>query len=149
MIELIKSNFLILIIVFILIIFLIWLGWKIRIWWKNFLFLLLRKRGKRGEKYSVKLLEKNGYTILDEQIKLDGYFFINDELCKFDLRPDLLVEKDGVRYIAEIKTGEVADPYNRNTRRQLHEYSFYSNQDDILLVDPINRSITKLSFKKI
>ena len=82
-------------------------------------------------------------------MKLNGYFFIDEELNKFDLRPDLLVEKDGVQYIAEIKTGEVANPSNRNTRRQLHEYSYYSNQEIVLLVDPIRKSIKRLSFKKI
>ena len=61
----------------------------------------------------------------------------------------MLVEKNGVKYIAEIKTGDVASPFNRNTRRQLHEYSYYSNHDIVLLVDPIKKSIKKLSFKKI
>jgi hypothetical protein len=149
MIELIKDNLPFLIFIACLVIFFIWLGWKIRLWWKNFLFMLVRNRGKKGERTSIKLLEKNGYKVLDEQIKLNGYFFIDDELNEFDLRPDLLVEKDGVQYIAEIKTGEVANPSNRNTRRQLHEYSFYSNQEVVLLVDPIKKTIKRLSFKKI
>ena len=111
--------------------------------------MLLRKRGKKGESTSIKLLEKNGYKVLDEQIKLNGYFFIDDELNEFDLRPDLLVEKDGIQYIAEVKTGEVANPSNRNTRRQLHEYSYYSNHDVVLLVDLINKTIKRLSFLKV
>ena len=110
--------------------------------------MLLRKRGKKGEQNSIVLLEKNGYRVIEEQMKLNGSFFIDDALSKFDLRPDLLVEKDGVKYIAEVKTGDVASPFNRNTRRQLHEYSFYSNHDIILLVDPIKKSIKKISFKK-
>ena len=148
MIELIKDNLPLLILITFLVIFFIWLGWKIRLWWKNFLFMLVRKRGKKGERSSINLLEKNGYKVLDEQIKLNGYFFIDDELKEFDLRPDLLVEKGGIQYIAEIKTGEVANPSNRNTRRQLHEYSYYSNQEIVLLVDPIRKSIKRLSFKK-
>ena len=147
MIVLIENNFIPFILIISSIILFIWLGWKIRLWWKNFLFMLLRKRGKKGEINSIKLLEKNGYRILEEQIKLNGYFFIDGALNKFDLRPDLLVEKDGVKYIAEVKTGEAANPFNRNTRRQLHEYSFYSKQDIVLLVDPIQKSIKKLSFK--
>ena len=149
MIELIERNLFAILLILFLIIFFIWLGWKIRLWWKNFLFMLLKKRGRKGERNSIILLENYGYKILDEQIKLNGYFFIDGKLSEFDLRPDLLVEKDGVKYIAEIKTGEVANPSNRNTRRQLHEYSYYSNQDDVLLVDPIKKSIKKLSFKKI
>lgn len=149
MTELIENNFLLLVLIIFAVLFFIWLGWKIRIWWKNFLFMLLRKRGQKGEKISINLLEKNGYKILDEQIKLNGYFFIDDDLKYFELRPDLLVEKDGVQYIAEIKTGEVANPTNRNTRRQLHEYSYYSGHDVVLLVDPIKKSIKRLSFQKV
>ena len=149
MIELIKDNLPFLIFITCLVIFFIWLGWKIRLWWKNFLFMLVRNRGKKGERSSINLLEKNGYKVLDEQIKLNGYFFIDDELNEFDLRPDLLVEKDGIKYIAEIKTGEVANPSNRNTRRQLQEYSYYSNQDVILLVDPDKKTIKRLSFKRV
>ena len=148
MIDLIESNSLLLTLIICVAIFFIWLGWKIRLWWKNFLFMLLRKRGKKGERTSIKLLERYGYKVLDEQIKLNGYFFIDDALREFELRPDLLVEKDGVRYIAEIKTGEVANPSNRNTRRQLHEYSYYSGHDIILLVDPIKRTIKRLSFQR-
>ena len=149
MIELIEKKLLALLLILFVIIFFIWLGWKIRLWWKNFLFSILKKRGRKGERNSIRLLENHGYKDLDEQIKLNGYFFIDGELSEFDLRPDLLVEKDGVKYIAEVKTGEVANPSNRNTRRQLHEYSYYSNQDIVLLVDPIKKSIKKLSFRKI
>jgi hypothetical protein len=148
MTDLIENNLLAFLLIISCIILFIWLGWKIRLWWKNFLFMLLRKRGKKGEQNSIMLLEKNGYRIIEEQMKLNGYFFVDDALSKFDLRPDLLVEKDGVKYIAEVKTGDVASPFNRNTRRQLHEYSFYSNNDIILLVDPIKKSIKKISFKK-
>ena len=149
MTELIENNSLLLVLIIFVVLFFIWLGWKIRIWWKNFLFMLLRKRGQKGEKISIKLLEKNGYKILDHQIKLNGYFFIDEDLKQFELRPDFLVEKDGIQYIAEIKTGEVANPTNRNTRRQLHEYSYYSGYDVVLLVDPIKTSIKRLSFKRV
>ena len=110
--------------------------------------MLLRKRGKKGEINSIKLLKKKGYKVLDEQIRLNGYFFIDDALNKFELRPDLLVEKEGIKYIAEIKTGDVANTVNRNTRRQLNEYSYYSGHDVVLLVDPIKKTIKKINFQK-
>ena len=149
MIDLIENNLLLLTLIICVAIFFIWLGWKIRLWWKNFLFMLLRKRGKKGERTSIQLLERDGYKVLEEQIKLNGYFFIDDALTEFVLRPDLIVEKDGVRYLAEIKTGEVANPSNRNTRRQLHEYSYYSGHEVILLVDPIKKTIKRLSFQRL
>ena len=148
MIDLIENNSFLLALIIFVVLFLIWLGWKIRIWWKNFLFMLLRKRGKKGEINSIKLLKKKGYKVLDEQIRLNGYFFIDDALNKFELRPDLLVEKEGIKYIAEIKTGDVANPVNRNCRRQLHEYSYYSGHDVVLLVDPIKKTIKKINFQK-
>ena len=74
-IDIIDNNSLLLVLIIFVVLFFIWLGWKIRIWWKNFLFMLLRKRGQKGEKVSIYLLEKNGYKILDEQIKLNGFFF--------------------------------------------------------------------------
>ena len=147
MIDLLTDNLIFLSLALAIALLFIWLGWKIRLWWKNFLFMLLRRKGKKGEKASMKLLEKNGYKILEEQIKLEGFLLVDKALRKFELRPDLLVEKDGIRYIAEIKTGEVANPSNRNTRRQLHKYSYYSGHDVILLVDPTKKSIKKISFK--
>ena len=96
MIELIERNLFAILLILFLIIFFIWLGWKIRLWWKNFLFMLLKKRGRKGERNSIILLENYGYKILNEQIKLNGYFFIDGKLSEFDLRPDLLVEKMGL-----------------------------------------------------
>ena len=78
----------------------------------------------------------------------EAQMVVDDALRKFELRPDLLVEKDGIRYIAEIKTGEVANPSNRKIRRQMHEYSYYSGHDIILLVDPTKKSIKRISFKR-
>ena len=148
MLDFLKDNLIFLFVALICALLFIWLGWKIRLWWKNFLFMLLRRRGQKGEKAAIRLLKRNGYKILQEQIRVDGHIFIDDALAKFELRPDFLIEKDGVEYIAEIKTGESAKPSNRNTRRQLHEYSYYSGYDIILLVDPIKNSIKKISFKR-
>ena len=50
MIELIEKNLLALLLILFVIIFFIWLGWKIRLWWKNFLFSILKKRGRKGGK---------------------------------------------------------------------------------------------------
>ena len=148
MIDFFKENLIVLVVALICALLLIWLGWKIRLWWKNFLFMLLRRRGRRGEKAAIRLLKRNGYKILQEQIKLSGHIFIDDALEKFELRPDFLIEKEGVQYIAEIKTGESANPSNRNTRRQLHEYSYYSGYEVILLVDPTKNLIIRVSFKR-
>lgn len=137
------------IILFILILFIfIFFGWILRWQWKNNIFLFLKRRGREGEITSINILKRNGYKIIGHQIRLEGHIFIDGRKSKFELRPDFLVEKDGIRYLAEIKTGEVASPKNRNTRRQLHEYVYYGGYDVILLVDPDAMSITRISFRK-
>ena len=144
--DYIINNWLALTVLIIFIFVLIWLGWKIRLWWKNFLFMLSRRRGKLGEKNATDLLKKNGYKIFNEQISLKGCFFVDDVMHNFNLRPDLLVEKNGVEYIAEVKTGHVADPTNIYTRRQLYEYIHYSKTKTILLIDPIKMTIKRINF---
>ena len=73
-------------------------------------------------------------------------FFVDDVMHNFNLRPDLLVEKNGLEYIAEVKTGNVADPTNIYTRRQLYEYIHYSKTKTILLIDPIKMTIKRINF---
>ena len=58
MFDLIENNLLFFAALTFATIFLIWLGWKIRLWWKNFLFMLVRKRGTKAERKAVKLLQK-------------------------------------------------------------------------------------------
>ena len=77
MIDLLTDNLIFLSLALAIALLFIWLGWKIRLWWKNFLFMLLRRKGKKGEKASMKLLEKNGYKILEEQIKLEGFLLVD------------------------------------------------------------------------
>ena len=77
MIDLLTDNLIFLSLALAIALLFIWLGWKIRQWWKNFLFMLLRRKGKKGEKASMKLLEKNGYKILEEQIKLEGFLLVD------------------------------------------------------------------------
>ena len=110
-----------LILVIAAILFFLWLGWKLRLVWKNFLFSLRKRRGKRGETKAIKLLEKHGYQIIQAQVTLPGYLYVDDDRLDFDIRPDYLVERDGVQYLAEIKTGDAANVRNRSTRRQLFE----------------------------
>ena len=52
----------------ILILFFLYLGWKIRVIYKNIKFYLYKRKGKKAENKAVKLLKKNGYKI--ESLKL-------------------------------------------------------------------------------
>ena len=64
----------------------------------------------------------------------------------FTIRPDLLVTKDNVIYVAEIKSGFAASIYNINTRRQLFEYSKVFNSNKLILIDTFKKEIKKIEF---
>ena len=137
-----------LILVILVIVFFLWLGWKLRIAWKNFLFSLRRKRGTRGEIKAVKLLVKHGYKIVQSQVKLPGHMYVDDDRLDFDVRPDYEVERNGIRYLAEVKTGNAAKVSNRSTRRQLLEYTHLGNTDTIVLVDATTGTVSKIRFEE-
>ena len=134
------------IILIILIITLLYLGWKIRRAYKNFLFFLLKRKGKKGEKNAKKLLKNSGYKILSTQHKMQGILYEDNKKVSFEVRPDYLVEKNNIIYIAEVKTGFSALIGERNTRRQLLEYSKLSNSNKVLLVDLTRNKIKIIKF---
>ena len=130
----------------VLILFFIWLGWRIRRWWKNFLFSLSKRRGRIGESEAIEILMRSGYKIIDDQVRIKGQFYIDSKLSEFEIRPDFIVEKNNIRYLVEVKTGNSASPSDLNTRRQLLEYIFYGEGDEILLLDATNKKISTISF---
>ena len=140
------DNLVGLILVIVAIVFFLWLGWRLRLAWKNFLFSLRKKRGARGETKAVKLLAEHGYKIVQSQVMLPGHIYVDDDRLDFDIRPDYQVERGGVRYLAEVKTGNAAKVSNRSTRRQLREYTRLGNTDTIVLVDATTGTVSKIRF---
>jgi hypothetical protein len=143
MTEILLNNEWLLIIFVILILY---LGWRIRKAWKNFLFYLIKRKGRKGEGIAVKLLNKEGYEVLDEQVSFPGFLFENNKKVEYFVKPDFLVEKDGEKYIAEVKTGASALIQNRNTRRQILEYSYLNQNKTVLLIDIESKKIKKIDF---
>ena len=126
-----------------------WLGWQLRLWWKNILFSRSRKRGRQGEAVALKILKRYGYKIIQSQLSLPGHIFIDDDKQDFDVRPDYLVEKGGVQYLAEVKTGKAARSASRETRRQLFEYAALGNSDTVILVDATKGTLNKIRFEQM
>ena len=125
---------------------LLWLGWRIRIAWKNLLFSLIRRRGRLGEDKAIELLKNNGYKIIQSQVPLSGTFQIDNQPANFNVRVDYLVEREGVMYMAEVKTGLAAQANNPATRRQLLEYANIGKTDKIVLVDSTLGTVKKIGF---
>ena len=104
-------------------------------------------RAIRGEEDAERLLTRRGFTILERQLCLDWAIACDGEDHLVELRADLLVERDGLHYIAEVKTGDLAPLItNAATRRQLLEYCIAYQVDAVLLVDVEADRVSEISF---
>ncbi len=107
------------------------------------------QRAAAGEEAAEGLLEANGYIIIDRQVRCLWWMDVDGEEEEFELRADLLVEREGERFIAEVKTGQRApDPSYPPTRRQLLEYRLAFDPYGILLVDIEADEILSVDFPR-
>ena len=130
----------------ILILFFLYLGWKIREIYKNIKFYLYKRKGKKAEQKAIKLLKKNGYKIESFQTTAKGKLLQDDETVSFFIRADLIVSKGKKKFIAEVKSGKAASIEEINTRRQLLEYSKVFNNKNLILIDTEKNKIKKIEF---
>jgi hypothetical protein len=94
------------------------------------------------------LLKKKGFKILAKQKRADLITYIDGKPNLSFVQADFIVEKNGKKYVAEVKAGElVSDPTEPSTRRQLLEYKFAYKLDGVLLVDMIGKSIHLIDFE--
>ncbi len=105
------------------------------------------KRGFAGQAAAAKLLDGAGYEVLDAQPRVAWVTLEDGESHTVELRGDYLVQRRGLIYIAEVKTGEAADSLtNSATRRQLLEYQLAFGADGVLLVCPERKAIHAIEF---
>jgi len=125
---------------------LLWAGWRLNRWWQGVRFGMSRRKGKRGEDIGAELLEDAGYTILDDQSELEVEWIVDGVSETYEVRADFLVERDGLKYVADAKFGKVAEIGNAGTRRQLLEYAVVYDCDGVLLVNASEKRIHKIDF---
>lgn len=108
------------------------------------------KRALRGERDAERLLERLGFTIEARQQTTELSFRVDGEPAVATVRADLLVRRGDVRYVAEVKTGEVAPRIEHAaTRRQLLEYSLAFDVDGVLLVEPEAGVVREVEFPEL
>lgn len=91
---------------------------------------------RRGEEEAEALLARAGYSVVDRQVTGRFVMRIDDCVHALHCRADLLVERHGEQFVAEVKTGRRApDPTHPATRRQLMEYLIAFPVHGVLLVD--------------
>ena len=106
-----------------------------------------QERARRGEDAAERLLEREGFEVLDRQVGASWTMWIDDEPVEVRCRADLLVRGPTGCYIAEVKTGDRAtDPTLPATRRQLLEYALAFDADGVLLVDAARGAVHRIAF---
>lgn len=89
-----------------------------------------------GELAGAALLTAAGFAIVDRQARHALPVDVDGERYDAGLRCDYLVERDGERWVAEVKTGQDAPSLaNPATRRQLLEYQVAYGAVGVALVD--------------
>lgn len=105
------------------------------------------RRGKIAESKATVLLANRGYNILAEQPRFNAEISIDGELETFTIIPDLIVERHGIRYVAEVKSGcfggQTLAPA---ARRQMLEYLLLTGCDSVLWVNPDNGTMREVQF---
>lgn len=104
------------------------------------------RRGARGERIAVRLLERAGYDVLTLQASSQTWVKADGDAQSFDVRADAIASRGQRRFVVEVKTGRAADLGNRNTRRQLLEYALAYPEHEVLLVDATRKTITAVEF---
>ena len=108
------------------------------------------RRGKaahRAELRARDLLEDEGFRPVEDQARQSWQILVDDEPLEIDLIADWIVERDGQRFVVEVKTGEHAPSISHAaTRRQLLEYHHAYDVDGIYLLDMTNRRLRRIHF---
>jgi hypothetical protein len=124
-----------------------WLGFALRRAWRRWVARRRTRRAFRGEREAETVLARAGYRVDERQPALDWPVALDGVPHPIQLRADLIVSRDGRRFVAEVKTGARAPRIETAaTRRQLLEYAVAYDVDAVLLVDMEAETITEVTF---
>lgn len=117
-------------------------------WWRRLAARRRLRRARAGELDAEALLAGRGYLVVERQPRRALGLLVDGAPLSVELRADLIVERRGRRFVAEVKTGDRAPRLEtRATRRQLLEYRVaYADVDGVLLVEPEAREIHEVTF---
>jgi hypothetical protein len=123
----------------------------LRLWWRaSVQRWRLRARAKhaaRGEVRAERLLANLGYEVRARQVACTWTVAVDGAPHEVELRADLIAVRDGLAFVAEVKTGEHAPRIeNSATRRKLLEYRCAFDVDGVLLVDAENDCVREIVF---
>jgi Holliday junction resolvase-like predicted endonuclease len=121
--------------------------WRLGRWWSRARMRRRAQRARAGEVAAEALLESQGFRIIARQPQRQWSLTVDGEPRTVDMRADLLAERRGLTYVAEVKTGTVAPRLDTAaTRRQLLEYRLAYGVQGVLLVDMSEGTIHEVVF---
>jgi hypothetical protein len=121
-----------------------WFGSRVRRFWLRRRLARRWGRARRGEEQARGWLERHGFTVLDQQVSQTSFLVVDGEESPFAVRADYLVERNGVRAVVEVKTGAVANPSSRGTRRQILEYAWVFGVPEVYLFDADSQRLHRI-----
>lgn len=102
---------------------------------------------QRAEREAERLLRSHGYEVVERQARVSWSLGVEGEMLPVSSRVDLLVERDGRLFLADVKSGDAATtPTAPATRRQLLEYQLAFAVDGVLLVDMAGGRVLRIDF---
>jgi hypothetical protein len=108
---------------------------------------LRMERAIEGEARAPALLEDHGYDVVGAQAVVEHTVRIDGREVIVALRADYLAEKDGARYVVEVKTGALAPRIETSaTRRQMLEYRIAFDVEGVVLVDAESGRVHEVTF---
>jgi len=100
-----------------------------------------------GEALAEQLLADAGFTVVERQVAHVWHVAIDDDLHETALRCDFVVARGGERWVAEVKTGDLAPSLaTAATRRQLLEYQVAYAATGVALVDATAGTVHEVRF---
>ena len=104
-------------------------------------------RATAGEQRAIALLETHGFELLGAQVATTYELLVDGAAHDVKVRADYVVTRDGLAYVAEVKTGELAPRIDTiATRRQLLEYRMAFDVAGVLLVDVESALVREVIF---
>jgi len=106
-----------------------------------------RRIGSDGERAAEALVAAAGYRVAERQVTRRFDVLVDGVPREATVRADLLLQKNGRTFVAEIKAGWiVSDPMHAPTRRQLLEYEVAFGARGVLLVDVPRKAVRRVEF---
>lgn len=105
-------------------------------------------RARKAEGRALKLLEREGYEIIEVQKRVPFVTHVDGKPYKNSIQADYIVTRDGKTFVVEVKTGgEATQVTTSQTRRQLLEYYLVYRPDGIILLDMECEELREVKFE--